>query len=352
MNYSFSDKLTIVIPTYNRHKFLKRTVKYWSSYDVKVLILDGSSIKFADSCLKAKNIRYVYDPRGLYERFLSSVDYIDTEFTILACDDEFYLPSALSTCVNFLLTEPSFSSCGGRAVGFRTKEKKILGINQYQKLKDLCLDYDRATDRISKHFSSYVPAHFYSVMRSAKWDIICCNIFKKKYSFFASFEMQMEFLTMISGKSKIISELMWMRNNEISRVDNRPDVSIEKWWYDKKNENEKISFLQNMKKACNDLSPNQNFILNEETISNLFEVYIKKILQYNNKNLFRKILNLLPNKIEIKLLKFVKKCFSIAVREKSLTEEINILEAEGVSVNSEELKKIISILQSPKNDIS
>lgn len=157
---------------------------------------------------------------------------------------------------------------------------------------------------------------------------------------------------MLSGKSKIISELMWMRNNEISRIDSRSDIPIEEWWYDKKNENEKISFLQNMKKACNDLSTNQNSILNEETISNLFEVHIKRILEYNNKNLFRKMLNLVPSKIGIKLLKFVKKCLSIAAREKSLTEEINILEAEGVLVNSEELKKIISILQSPKNDIS
>ena len=149
---------------------------------------------------------------------------------------------------------------------------------------------------------------------------------------------------MVSGKSKIISELMWMRNNEVPRIDTELEKPIEKWWYDKKNENEKISFLQNMKKACNGLSTNQNSILNEETISNLFEAYIKRILEYNNKNLFRKILNLVPNKIGIKLLKFVKKCFSIAAEEKSLTEEINILEAEKVLINFEELKKIISIL--------
>jgi hypothetical protein len=267
---------------------------------------------------------------------------------ILASDDEFYLPSALSTCINFLSTEPSFSCCGGRAVGFRTKEKKIFGIKQYPQLRGLCLDHDSATDRIFKHFSDYVPAHFYSVIRANKWKIICLYVFQKKNSFLYSSELQLEFLTVVSGKSKIISELMWMRNNEISRIDSRSDIPIEEWWYDKKNENEKISFLQNMKKACNDLSTNQNSILNEETISDLFEAYVKKILKYNNKNLFRKILNLAPSKIGIKLLKFVKKCFSIAAKEKSLSEEINILEAEGVSVNSEELKKIISILQSPK----
>ena len=129
LNLSNLEKLTVVIFTYNRHEYLKRTLNYWSSYDLKVLILDGSSTKFEDPCLNFKNIKYIYDARSLYDRLLSSVDYIDTEFMILASDDEFYLPSALSTCVNFLSTEPSFSSCGGRAVGFRTKKKKIFGIN-------------------------------------------------------------------------------------------------------------------------------------------------------------------------------------------------------------------------------
>ena len=352
MKNTVLQKLTVIVISYNRHELLIRAIKYWSNFDIKVVIIDGSDVSLNNSYLHYKNIRYIHDQRSLNDRLLNSFKYIDTEFMILACDDEFYLPSALSTCINFLSTEPSFSSCGGRAVGFRTKEEKIFGIRQYPQLRGLCLDHDSATDRIFKHFSDYVPAHFYSVIRANKWKIICLYVFQKKNSFLYSSELQLEFLTVASGKSKIISELMWMRNNEISRIDSRSDIPIEEWWYDKKNENEKISFLQNMKKACNDLSTNQNFILNEETISNLFEVHIKKILQYNNKNLFRKILNLAPNKIGIKLLKFFKKCFSIASGEKSLTEEINTLVAEGVLVNSEELKKIISILQSQKNDIS
>ena len=128
LNLSNLKKLTIVIFTYNRHKYLKRTLKYWSSYDVKVLVLDGSSTKFEDPCLHAKNIKYIYDTRSLYDRLLSSVNYINTEYMILACDDEFYLPSALSSCIKFLLKETSYYSCGGRAVGFRTKKKKLLGI--------------------------------------------------------------------------------------------------------------------------------------------------------------------------------------------------------------------------------
>ena len=140
--------------------------------------------------------------------------------------------------------------------------------------------------------------------------------FKKKNIFLYSSELQLEFLTVASGKSKIISELMWMRNNEISRIDSRADVPIEVWWYNKKNENEKISFLQNMKKACNDLSTNQNFVINEKTIANLFEVHIKKILDYNNKNLFRKTLNLLPKKLQLNYLNSLKNVLELRLEIK------------------------------------
>ena len=338
-------KLTIVILTYNRHRYLKRTLNYWLNYDVKVLIIDGSNIKFEDTCLQKKNIKYIHDQRSISDRFLSSINFIDTEFMVVSSDDEFFLPSALLKCVEFLSIDSSFSCCGGRAVGFRTQKKKIFGIKQYPKLKNLCLDNESATDRISKHFSSYVPAHFYSVIRTKKWKTICSYVFQKKYSFKSSFEIQMEFLTMVSGKSKIISELMWMRNNEVGPINTELETPLQKWWYDKNYEKEKISFLQRMEKVCNELSTDRNSELNEKTISKLFEIYITKILEYQKKNFLRKILNLLPIKIETKLIKFIKKFYKIfTAKENSLENEINILKAEGVYVNHEELKQITSIL--------
>ena len=72
-----------MIFTYNRHKYLKRTINYWSNYKVKLLILDGSDVELDDPCLHAKNVRYVYDTRGLHERLKNSGKFIDTEFTIL-----------------------------------------------------------------------------------------------------------------------------------------------------------------------------------------------------------------------------------------------------------------------------
>ena len=123
MTEALLEKLTIVIFSYNRHKYLKRTIKYWSNYNVQLLVLDGSDSRLIDDCISSKNIKYVYDPVSLYSRLLNSADYINTEFMILGCDDEFYFPSALSECIKFLINERSYSSCGGCAASFKVFEE-------------------------------------------------------------------------------------------------------------------------------------------------------------------------------------------------------------------------------------
>ena len=360
MNDFFLQKLTIVIFSYNRHKYLNRTIKYWSNYHVKLLVLDGSDVKLEDPCLNLKNIKYIYDPKGLYDRLLSSTNYIETEFMVLAGDDEFYLPSALNSCIEFLCKEPSFSSCGGRAVGFYTNGKEIFGNEQYPRLKDFCLDHNSGSERITKHFHNYVPAHIYSVMWSSKWKLICKHVFKKEYSFFAAFELQIEFLVMVSGKSKIISELMWMRNKEVapirgtspSMVGTRP---IAKWWYDRNFIKEKEDFIYRTKKACDEISTDQNFKFTEETITKLFESYINLCLK--QRSIIRKTIHqIIPYKIK-KLIKpivvavwdkiIISKYRSLVENKKciNLIDEVNLLEEQGVSVNHKNLNQMISTLK-------
>jgi Glycosyl transferase family 2. len=166
---------------------------------VKLIILDGSDKRLDDPCLHSINIKYIHNKKGYYDRLLSSINYIETEFTILSCDDEFYLPSALLSCVEFLSQNTSFSSCGGRAIGFKTHENKVFFTNQYSKSENFNLKHNNPEERIIDHFSNYFPAHTYSVMRSNEWNKICKYVFEKEYNFFASMGLQIEYLVMISG---------------------------------------------------------------------------------------------------------------------------------------------------------
>ena len=335
MNYLLLEKLTIVIFTYNRHQYLKRSLAYWSNYNVKLVILDGSDKKFENPKLKLKNIRYIHNTNGLYDRLLNSVKHIDTEFMILAADDEFYLPSALCSCINFLMKDNTYSSCGGRAIGFGFDNKKnIFGKQIYQKLKNLTLNQKSSKARITNHFSNYVPAHFYSVIKSNNWKKICPHVFKQKYDFFGSIELQVEFLIILSGKSKIISELMWMRSHGVQQLKfNLPQSKMQDWWSKKKFQDEKLKFLKSLKKASIELSFEKKQGYTEDDISNFFEIYI-------NNNLFRKYEKL--RQIKRSVLKWLKISNN---KNNNLINEVNILEAEGVKINYGDLDEIITTLE-------
>lgn len=346
------NKLTLVICSYNRHIYLKRTINYWAKFNVNLVILDGSDSKLEDPCTKQKNINYIYKKKSFYERLLLSPNYIDTEFMLLGCDDEFYLPSSICSCINFLLKEPSFSSCGGRAIGFSTNNKKIFGIEQYSKLKNFSLVHDSFIERAKSHFSNYVPAHMYSVLRSDEWKKICKYVFQKEYSFFAAMEMQMEFLIITSGKSKIIQELMWMRNKEVPGIRGTgPSMSesmtINNWWKKKIFADEKKDFLKKMKVATDDLSSKNNKVINEKQISEIFEAYIYTYLgSQSSKNILNKIKNKIPYKYKRIIKIFLPRIFANKkLSYKTLTEEVKNLEKDGVLINYQELNQIISILK-------
>lgn len=354
MNYLFLEKLTIVIFTYNRHNYLKRTINYWSKYKIKLIILDGSNIKFNDPILQNEDVKYIHSTDSLYNRLLSSAKYIDTEFMILGADDEFYLPSALSSCVSFLIENPSFSSCGGRAIGFGFDHKsKIFGKQIYSKLKNLNLDHNNPYERIFAHFSDYVPAHFYSVTRLNKWKKICSYVFQKRYNFAAAHELQVEFLTTASGKSKIISELMWMRNQDVKRIyKDIIELEIHDWWLDSNFYHERLDFLKKMSESSKELISNVNFNFDEKEIFKLFELYIKKNIheKIKKRNFFSKILDIISPQIREMKKNLIKKYKLKNNKYKSLAEEVRLIEKESVIVNYEELDYIIKTLnQNCKN---
>ena len=350
------EKLTIVIFSYNRQRCLQRSIDYWLNYNVKILILDGTETKLDVSHLNNKNITYIHDPRSLHDRLLSSINYIDTEFVILAADDEFYLPSAISSCINFLLNNSGFSSCGGRAVKFYTNKNQVNGYKCYPGLENLSLDDDKAINRVKKHFFKYVPAHFYSVTRSDIFKIICKNVFEKNYKVYSFYELQFEFLVMVSGKSKIIPELMWIRNKEEIQIDAKYPklafpIRIEEWWYRKDKQDDKENFLKRTKNICNTLSSPEELEFKEKTILELFEIYInsrKKLIQKKKIN-YKKFLELIPKSIKnlFKLIIFWDKIKIL--KSNSLLHEAHLLENQNVIVNYRELDKVISTINSWKN---
>ena len=369
MNEILSQKLTIVIFSYNRHEYLIRTINYWLNYNVKLLVLDGSSTKLEDECLQNKNVEYKNKIKCIYERLYFSSDYIKTEFMVLAGDDEFYLPSALTSCINFLIKEKSYSSCGGRVIGFNCHNngQEIFGYEQYPGFKNFCLNHNDPIKRIKKHFSNYEPAHFYSVRRSKNWRQISKHIFKKNHKMDANIfqkikldlmEMELEFLVLISGKSKIIPELMWLRNKELNPISENSyqSCSIEKWWNNENYQKDINNFLYKIKKACDEILMYKNPKITKSEISKLFDIYFNSYFcrPKVKKKIFKRILDLITNKkiihfFPIKIVNFIKKITFwkkyVINNNTELIEQAQKLQSENVLINYNELKQVISTIK-------
>ena len=99
MSSAFTD-LTIVIPTYNREEGIRKSIQYWESIGVQVLILDGSDQRiFADGrMINNSRITYFHFPNVLGEskfwgsygrRMKFAVKHVTTKYVALCADDDF-----------------------------------------------------------------------------------------------------------------------------------------------------------------------------------------------------------------------------------------------------------------------
>src|SRR3989344_4065841 len=99
---SLLSKLTLVIPTYNRQRYVLRNMRYWSGSMVAVHVLDGSEqpILAEEMVGLAANVNYHYLPIPILERLQRAVDLVQTEYVALLGDDEFFVPNALQACIS------------------------------------------------------------------------------------------------------------------------------------------------------------------------------------------------------------------------------------------------------------
>src|SRR3989344_526322 len=110
---SLLSKLTLVIPTYNRQRYVLRNMRYWSGSMVTVHVLDGSeqAIPPQEMAELTANINYHNLPIPLLDRFRKAVGLVQTEYAALMADDEFFLPDALQACIRELEVDETLVSC-------------------------------------------------------------------------------------------------------------------------------------------------------------------------------------------------------------------------------------------------
>jgi len=165
------DRVTIYVPTYNRHAFLKRVLDFYADSGFRVLVSDDTKTPFPEA---ADYPNLVYCQSGLpFTQSLAEpgLERISTPYMVMCADDILISPAAIAECVEYLDAHPDYAAAQGY------QSSMYYADNGY----DLRMDEAAATD-----FSAEKPSDrllkFFSSPHRLYWGVWRSDAWKKVYS--------------------------------------------------------------------------------------------------------------------------------------------------------------------------
>lgn len=198
------DKITIIIPTYNRHRQLARLLDYYSKYNISIIIADSTTTAFLN-IKKYKKVRYYHLPRVPFVRKLLLIyKKVRTKYVLFCGDDDFVLLPGINKSVEFLEKNPDYNSAHGHYIFFTEKEGEVSTYPSYLNSINIDINSSVPSERLKKLLSNYMQL-WYAVTRTVDetevFDIL--NLHKKIQN--GNLVELLQAITMcINGKSKIL----------------------------------------------------------------------------------------------------------------------------------------------------
>lgn len=207
----------LIIPTYNRPKFLRRILYYYNTYgkSFDITIADSSSPKnkkinkkIASSFPKL-NILYIdkfSEKQPSHHKYAEMVKYIKSKYCVFCPDDDFIVPKGIEEAVDFLDKNPDYSVAHGTYISFYVYtppfgSKKFWWkyIYPYQSIT-----FSNPSKRLATHLASYYQV-LWAVRRTDVVKVAYRELLKSKVDPFLFGELLTDMLTLIPGKLKRLS---------------------------------------------------------------------------------------------------------------------------------------------------
>lgn len=112
------NNFTLIVPTHNRHKYLKRSMEYFKDLNANVIYCDSSTNKYEGKMYD--NIKYLHLPNKKFsEKILITLFEINTDFVAMCADDDFIVIESLYNGFSFLAENKNFNTIVGKYVSFK-----------------------------------------------------------------------------------------------------------------------------------------------------------------------------------------------------------------------------------------
>ncbi|MDB4379553.1 TIGR00180 family glycosyltransferase [bacterium] len=344
--------LSLIIPSNNRPRFLRRAVIYWSKQNFNVIICDGSDESQHEwmEANAGENIKYIYSKTALPNRLKLASRALKTKYCSFIPDDEFFVPSALHECVSFLDLNPDYVATCGVAASFCFKDAQVMGCPKYTNWIGRELSSDSPKERVFEHMSSYANNLTISVVRSNLWKYVAELYSSRDFPIYALFELQMNTILAYAGKSKVLGTLMYLRSKDECEPirNNIPSLNFKNtlysFWNDKNRVSLKQEFLSFMADAIKEI-PGTSFDSCDEMeiAEGAFDSYCFSINRRSSMHgkLVDAVKRCIPKFIINYIKSFSKKNFAF----KPMLAYLHDLSESGITVQCEEVKLICDDIQ-------
>lgn len=302
------NKITIFILSFNRPKYLERSIEFIQSYkkDFDIFVLDSSNdlnhSKIAQIIIKHNNISLIRYSEDIFfvKKIFLSLKYLKNNYVLLSTDDDFIVPDSIIKSKNFLSKNSDYSSCHGLYLNHKLDNNYNDRVFFYELYKSQSRDinYKQINLRIDNYLnmeksSKYSP--FYALHRSED--------FKKIWQFtntcvtdWSLSEYVPCCISLILGKMKVLPITYMSREindnrfnfklikNSLSETKIKKVVDSLDMYYSKKNFNDHYFYVDFKKKFQ---------LIRIKTLENYKERPNKSVLNTSrvNRNIFKKIKN-------------------------------------------------------------
>jgi len=202
------DKITLIIPTHDRHNYLTRVLNYYDNIGMKILIADSSKKSYPN--VFKYDVEYFHYPNySFFKKMNEIIQKINTPFAFMCADDDFMIPSAIEKCIDFLEKNSDFSSVQGYYASFFNKYNSIYFFSTYPSLRNYVINANTPEKRVKSYMSRYMQI-FYSIHR--------INNLKNTFSLtpitnLNLIEIALGLISVINGKHKMLPFLYNIRES-------------------------------------------------------------------------------------------------------------------------------------------
>ena len=262
------EKLSIVIPTYGRHDFVRRQIGYWSNSPVTVHIMDGSPDPIESEFLEnlAPNIKYRHSNDDFFTRMRAATELINTPYVALLGDDDLFVKSGLRRCVEHLDNKVEVFGVVGRSMYFFHQRGVVFGEPKHSEATNYERDIQGGIARLHNlYHPGKIGAVAYGVFRSDQWKPVIRATYAKKYSSGYVYDTFLRTLLTYTGEIEVVEAATWLCSGENPPIKNQSSfnrsVDLIEWLDDPKFKDEVIDFKGRLVSEALDIKPEEEVVM-------------------------------------------------------------------------------------------